>query len=160
MELYHGSNVIVEHPRLFVTDRHLDFGPGFYVTSSVDQASRWARLVTKRRRQGTACVSVFDFDEAMASQLDTLVFESANLDWLRFVGSNRRGESGDTKSIDLVIGPVANDRTMPTLRLFFGGVLTAEETIKRLLPQKLDDQYAFRTPEALRLLTFKKAIEV
>ena len=34
MILYHGSNVEVRLPRILTTNRSLDFGAGFYTTSS------------------------------------------------------------------------------------------------------------------------------
>ena len=34
MKLYHGSNVEVKNPQVFEADRKLDFGTGFYVTTS------------------------------------------------------------------------------------------------------------------------------
>ena len=66
MKLYHGSNVVVEKPRLLRSDRRLDFGAGFYLTSSFEQAKRWAVLTARRRETGSPLVSVFDFDEQMA----------------------------------------------------------------------------------------------
>lgn len=157
MILYHGSNVCVDAPRLFRTDRRADFGTGFYLTSSQEQASRWARLVTKRRGFGSPQVSVFGFDGA-TEPLDVLRFDGATVEWLRFVGANRRGER--TEAYDVVIGPVANDNTMPTLRLYFSGIYSEEEAIKRLLPQKLCDQYAFKTQRALGTLTFCEVMSV
>lgn len=59
------------------------------------------------------------------------------------------------KSYDLVIGPVANDSTLPVIDDYMDGVYTKEEAVKRLLPQNLTDQYAFLTNEALRTLTFE-----
>ena len=38
MTLYHGSDVIVEYPRLLERQRTLDFGPGFYTTINKEQA--------------------------------------------------------------------------------------------------------------------------
>lgn len=38
MKLYHGSNVVVSKPEILVSDRKLDFGTGFYLTSSNEQA--------------------------------------------------------------------------------------------------------------------------
>lgn len=35
-----------------------------------------------------------------------------------------------------------------------------DETIKRLLPQKLKDQYTFKTPEAIMLLRYKEVIRL
>ena len=40
--LYHGSNVIVEHPLVSIGRKDLDFGPGFYLTPLFEQASKWA----------------------------------------------------------------------------------------------------------------------
>lgn len=34
MIVYHGSNVIVEKPKLIIQNRTLDFGPGFYTTTN------------------------------------------------------------------------------------------------------------------------------
>ena len=47
---------------------------------------------------------------------------------------------------------------MPTLTLFLDGFYDEEETIKRLLPQNLKDQYTFKTDRALSLLRFKEVI--
>ena len=38
MILYHGSNMIVEKPKLIEQNRFLDFGYGFYTTTNVGQA--------------------------------------------------------------------------------------------------------------------------
>lgn len=156
MILYHGSNVSVQKPRLFITDRRADFGSGFYLTSSFEQASRWAQLVTKRRGNGTPSISVFEYDESDSPSLRILEFTGATVEWLAFVGANRRGDY--VEKYDLVIGPVANDNTMPTLRLYFAGVYSEEEAIKRLLPQKLRGQYAFKTKRALDELTYCEVV--
>ena len=46
MEIYHGSNVIVENPVLLIQGFYKDFGYGFYCTKYENQAKRWA--ITKR----------------------------------------------------------------------------------------------------------------
>ena len=40
MKLYHGSNVAVKQPKIIVSDRRLDFGTGFYLTTSYKQAEK------------------------------------------------------------------------------------------------------------------------
>ena len=42
IEVYHGSNVIVETPEITPYVCPLDFGSGFYVTTLYNQACRWA----------------------------------------------------------------------------------------------------------------------
>ena len=52
MIVYHGSNMIVDHPRLVRQNRTLDFGYGFYTTFNKDQAVNFAEKVTARRETG------------------------------------------------------------------------------------------------------------
>ncbi|MBW3080715.1 DUF3990 domain-containing protein [Bifidobacterium saguinibicoloris] len=152
MRLYHGSNVEVRHPRLLRSDRRLDFGPGFYLTSSLEQASRWAVLSAKRRRTGSPFVTVYEFDEHLLDEFDTLGFTDATADWLDYIAANRSGDPLND-DYDVVLGPVADDATMPTLNGFFAGIYTTEETLERLMPQNLKDQYAFRTQRTIDALT-------
>ena len=157
MFLYHGSNMVVSNPQILVSDRRLDFGEGFYLTSSLEQAERWAQLTTERRGVGQPTLNVYSFDESALSTLNVLRFVKANKKWLDYVVANRENRLGVQKW-DLVIGPVANDRTMPVIRLFLAKVYTAAETLRRLLPQNLHDQYTFKTSTALEHLMYKESI--
>ncbi len=154
MLLYHGSNIIVSTPQILESDRRLDFGNGFYLTSSYEQARRWAELTVKRRDTGKETVSVFEFDDSSVSDLKILHFTQAQREWLEYVTMNRNNQIIPNDDYDIVIGPVANDKTMPVISLYFSGIYDVEETIKRLMPQKLCDQYTFRTEKAIKKLTF------
>ncbi len=153
MTLYHGSNVEVPTPELLPSVRALDFGRGFYLTSDFDQAARWARTAVLRRGEGSAVVSVYEFDEVAASSLKILRFDSPDSGWLKYVTRNRTQPSDD-QDFDIVVGPVANDNTMPVLNLYFKGAYSEEEALRRLLPQRLKDQFAMKTEAALACLTF------
>lgn len=107
MILYHGSNIVVEKPKIFQSDRRLDFGTGFYLTSSYEQAERWAYLTVKRRGAGKQIITSYCFDEEILSSLKVLQFEGASVEWLKFVANNRNVENFADDS-DIVIGPVAN----------------------------------------------------
>ena len=154
MLLYHGSNIQVSNPQIIESDRRLDFGKGFYLTSSYEQAKRWAELTVKRRGTGKEAVSVFEFDDTFVSDLKILRFTQAQKEWLEYVTLNRKNQEIPNYDYDIVIGPVANDRTMPVISLYFSGIYDIEETIKRLMPQKLCDQYTFRTEKAIKKLKF------
>lgn len=158
MKLYHGSDVKVIKPQIIESDRKLDFGTGFYLTSSLEQASRWANLTAQRRGTPKGIVTVFEADETILNRLKTLKFESADKEWLRFVATNRKGLHVPG-NYDLIIGPVANDKTMPVISLYFSGLYSEDEAIKRLLPQKLYNQFAFKNILALKALTFIEVIE-
>ena len=156
MILYHGSNIIVQNPKLMPQVRALDFGRAFYLTSDFEQAARWARTSVLRRGDGIATVSSFELEETGLSSLNILRFDSPNVEWLRFVTRNR-AEQIDDSGYDVVAGPVANDNTMPVLNLYFKGAYSEEEALRRLLPQRLRDQYAMKTERALACLLFKEA---
>lgn len=159
MKLYHGSNVGVKNPKIINSNRFLDFGNGFYLTSDFEQASKWAKLITRRRKIGKSIVSVFEIEKIDFENLKILEFESADEEWLKYISKNRTSKIYDDK-IDVVIGAVANDDTMPVLNLYLSGIYDEKETLKRLLPQKLKDQYAFKTEKSLKKLKFVELIQI
>lgn len=159
MLLFHGSNVVVEEPHLLKVQRELDFGKGFYTTSDLDQASKWAKRTARRFNQDKGYVSVYEVNDIELSALATLVFENPDAQWLEFVVRNRKGQIMDNEW-DMIIGPVANDQTAPVIDLYLSGMYDLDETIKRLLPQKLKDQYTFKTEKSISLLQFKEVIEI
>ena len=159
MILYHGSNIEVTAPRILPSDRKLDFGTGFYLTSSRSQAERWAQLTTARRKTGQPTITAFIFAEDRIKQLSTLIFDKPDESWLRYTADNRR-KSDASDTYDLVIGQVANDRTAPVIALYYAGIYDEAEAIRRLLPQKLCDQYAFKTDRALACISPREVIRL
>lgn len=156
MLLYHGSNISINEPKLIPARRHLDFGPGFYLTSDLEQARKWALHTRNIHGNGVPTISVFEFDIQVQAQLDVLAFNSPDRNWLKYVVANRTGK--ETRQYDIVLGPVANDQTIRTVNDFINGYLTEDIAIQLLLPQKLKDQYAFKTERALQNLHFKEAL--
>jgi hypothetical protein len=154
--LYHGSNMEVSNPKILSKLRALDFGAGFYLTSSKEQALKWAKIVARRRKKGTPTINIYELDEKIFANLSVLRFDVPNGEWLDFVVANRK-ELTLGYSYDLVVGPVANDSTMPVIDDYMDGRYTKQQAVERLLPQKLTDQYAFLTEEALRMLHFKRS---
>ncbi len=161
MQLYHGSVEIIEHPKILDQQRLLDFGKGFYVTSSMEQAERWALIKMKRATgKAKAFVNVYRATDNLINEpgLKTEVFNDASEEWLDFILFNR---SNDTPhKYDIVFGPVANDTLYQTLTLFEAGILTKPETIARLKVHRLFDQFSFHTSEALACLDFVEAYQV
>lgn len=157
MILYHGSNVPVKEPRLLKIQRELDFGKGFYTTSDLDQAAKWARRTALRLRQSTSFVSVYEIDENAMDEMCVLRFDKTDLDWLHFVVKNRKG-GPVPQARDIINGPVANDQTASVIDLFLDGMYDEQEAIRRLLPQKLKDQYVFKAAKAVNLLRCKEVI--
>jgi len=157
MFLYHGSNVSVSKPQLIEQTRGLDFGPGFYLTTSEEQAVSFSGIVFRRKKSGSAVVNVYEFDMAAAEK--TLIirkFDRADLEWLRFVAENRL-KAYQGNDYDMVIGAVANDTVMPTIQAYLSGFINEEATLITLKASKLVDQICLKTNKALSLLNFVDA---
>lgn len=129
--LYHGSNVGVREPQLLDKQRDLDFGKGFYTTSDRKQAESWALRKERIAKSGCAAVTAYELDERNLVELQVLRFERADEAWLDFVAANRTGVTID-REWDVVIGPVANDQTMPTILLYLDGYLSKQAAIESL----------------------------
>lgn len=86
--LYHGSLEIVATPEIRKPNRTLDYGEGFYLTSSAEQAEAWVR----RKLKGNITlgyVNIYEYDENMEAAFETLAFERPDEAWLDFVMANR-----------------------------------------------------------------------
>ena len=149
----------MKEPILLKVQRELDFGKGFYTTSDLEQAARWAWRTAKRRGESNAFVTVYEVNEDELKNIRLLSFDSPNVEWLNLVVKNRKGEyiAGDW---DVISGPVADDQTAQVIDLYLEGAYDEEEAIRRFLTQRLKDQYAFKTNEALKLLIFKEVITI
>ncbi len=158
MILYHGSNMVVNEPKLIEQNRFLDFGYGFYTTTNKAQAENFAQKVVVRRG-GKAIVNVYEIDEDAATGLNIKRFNAPDEDWLDFVSAHRNGDYVG-ESYDLIIGAVANDDVYRTLQVYSTGLLTKEQAIEALKIKKLFNQYVFATNEALAYLKFIEAKEV
>lgn len=132
MIVYRGSIEQVEKPEIREASRTLDYGNGFYTTTSEEQA---------------------------VPRFDVLRFTGPTEEWLDFVIANRT-DMNYRHTHDIVWGPVANDRVYAAFALYEGGLLNKQELIKELKTYVLVDQLLFHTPRSLACLRFKEAKEV
>ena len=154
MVVYHGSNVVVEKPRLLHQTRKLDFGAGFYTTTKSEQAISFAHKVMLRTNTNTKYVSQYEFDiEAVQKELNILRFHEPDSEWLDFVYLNRSGNA-NIALFDIVYGPVANDDVFRTFIYYETGAYTKEQTLEALKIKKLFDQMCFLSETALEQLKY------
>lgn len=155
MIVYHGSDVIVEAPRLVQQNRTLDFGFGFYTTTNKDQAISFAQKVKERRECRSCYVTVYEVPviSLLQAELKVKVFDAADEEWLDFVSANRSGNYQD-QNYDIVYGPVANDTIYRTFIAYEAGIYNKEETIQKLKVKELYNQMTFLTEKALSYLKY------
>lgn len=160
MILYHGSTELVDKPEIRVGQIFLDFGVGFYTTTSYEQAERWSRIKMHRNNVSKGYVSIYELDlEKAEKELCVKRFECADEKWLSFVVNNRNGKDTGI-SADMHIGPVADDNVYQSIRLFETGAYDAEYTVKKLKTEVLHDQWVLHTDKILTYLKFVEAKEI
>lgn len=158
MILYHGSIEIVEKPEIRIASRTLDYGSGFYTTTSIKQAEDWVKRKLNANTP-VGYVNFYEFDESLIESLNTLFFEFPSEEWVDFVMSNRTNRDF-YHDFDIVYGPVANDKVYAAFALYEGGIIDKQSLISELKAYKLVDQYLFHTDKALNVIKFIEAKEV
>lgn len=159
MKVYHGSLDIVRRPQIRVPNRTLDYGCGFYATTSERQAADWALRRMAENNADCCYVNVYEYDEFGAQQLQRLIFAEPDKEWVEFVMKNRTC-AGFSHGYDIVYGPVANDRVYFQFVLYEAGAISVDTLISELKTYKLVDQYLFHTQRALELLQFVESIKI
>lgn len=150
--LYHGGSDIIKEPEIRIAERTLDFGTGFYTTSSKTQAENLVRNRIARMKWPNGYVNAYNFEQT-DELLKIKQFEGPTEEWVDFVLSNRV-EEGFTHDFDIVIGPVANDNVYRQFAFFENGLISKKSLIDELMTYKLVDQYLFHTERSLKCLTF------
>lgn len=153
MMVYHGSLEIVEHPAILRPNRKLDYGEGFYTTTSEKQAKEWVERRMAEQYAIVGYINVYEFDDTAMPFLKTLIFSEPSREWAEFVMANRT-QIGFTHDYDIVYGPVANDKVYLQFGLYESGAIGIETLIRELKTYKLVDQYLFHTEKALASLKF------
>lgn len=159
MKLYHGSLEIVSNPEIRTSNRTLDYGMGFYTTTSFEQAEAWVKRRIKEKNADKGYINEYEFDKGALGKFNSLIFENPTDEWVDFVMANRTNKDF-IHSYDIVYGPVANDRVYAAFALYEGGLLDKQTLIAELKVYKLVDQFLFHTKKALRAIVFIEAKEV
>jgi len=158
MRLYHGSLEIVENPQIIPPTRTLDYGAGFYTTTSYEQAEQWVqRRMSVQAKRGY--INIYELDKNATSETNTLWFDEPTEKWIDFVMSNRILKDFE-HDYDLVYGPVANDRVYAAFALYENDLLDKEGLIKELKTYKLVDQMLFHTDKSLKYLRYIESKEI
>lgn len=152
MILYHGSNTLIETINLACSRPNKDFGRAFYLSSDLSQAQDMAKAKCIQFG-GEPHVTSFDVDDTKMAMLSYKKFEEYSQEWARFVYNNRDERQDFTHQYDIVYGPIADDFVGLQMRKFRFSKLTFEQFLEEIkYPKGITFQYAFCTPEAIKLL--------
>ena len=176
--VYHASYIKIEKIDLSKCSDGKDFGHGFYVTSSVEQAQAFVpssvrRAIAKRLIASDTKFGFINVYKVVSlDNIKEFDFEDADKAWLHYVAGNRdtslfNDEVDHLKTFNLIGGKIANDQTSATLNQYIGygfgepGSKDADDfCIRKLLPNRLKDQYCFKDEQSIVCLKFVEAKKV
>ena len=170
MTLYHGTTSLFTEIDINAGEDYKDFGKGFYLSADKKRAENIAKrnkkiLLKKAEISKEAITAIaycyeVDFDESVleSTTLNIKRFESADIEWIRFIMFNR-GHKGKQHPYDIVIGPTADDATTAILNRYrrIYNEEYSESIMRKIIedvkPEVYPTQYYFGTREAVRSLT-------
>lgn len=136
--LYHGSYCEVQTPDIAKCSKYKDFGKGFYLTTSKEQADKFSLISLRKalangivdREQGCGIVSFFKCLSAERDLLNVFEFTGADIEWLHCVVAHRKdGLFPDIIDryicYDVIGGRIANDATNATITAYMAGIYGA-----------------------------------
>lgn len=172
--LCHGSYIVIDSIDLAMCDEAKDFGRGFYLTESKEQAASFIKTsLAKAKQKGRAPKNqragyVTVYKVHLDPSIKVYEFDKASREWLYFISKNRRNAlkdklegllTPDIEACDVIVGKIANDDTNATLNAYLAGTFGAVgedssyEIVSRLLkPERLEEQFCFKTEASLRML--------
>lgn len=176
--LYHGSYCEVRNPDLNKCAKRKDFGKGFYLTTSKEQAESFLKTSLRKAEaegilevgQDYGIISIFSLN--LKHQLKSHIFHEADSEWLHCIAAHRKKNSflqvkEKMTDYDVIIGKIADDATNRTLTAYLAGAFgeigsdrADDFCIGQLLPERLQNQYCFRTQKALESLKFERGEKV
>lgn len=159
MVLYHGTTLEIREPQIIKTELGRDFGFAFYTTDIRDQAERWAirRAKIESRKINApvqAIVNVYEWSNT--KRLAEKHFDGTSMEWLELV-VKCRSDTTFIHGYDIVSGKIANDNVGETVSYVMQGIMRKEDAVERLKFEKINNQIAFCSVEALKQLMFVKS---
>ena len=166
IDLYHGSERIIQHPTQTGGKVHNDYGQGFYCTRHSELAKEWA---VSENLDGYANHYSLNLDGLKVLNLDK-DYDSI-LYWLSFLLQNRSVRlsaavmiSGseylqthypvNAKGYDLIIGYRADDSYFSFARDFLSNSISVEQLEKAMYLGELGEQYFLKSKKAFSQLNF------
>ena len=120
-KLYHTSELALKKPDVHYGRRNADFGGGFYLSDSLEFATKWAN-------SRKPMVNEYSLD---LSGLNVKRF-ALDKEWFAYISANRAGYPDALSEADVIIGPVANDTLYDTYGIITSGLINSEDALKLL----------------------------
>lgn len=167
MELYHGSEKIIEQPEYGKGRTNNDYGRGFYCTESIELAKEWA---CADNHDGYANRYSIDISKMKVLNLNGPEYNILN--WLAVLTKHRTywqnsSVSEDAKNYlqdyfyvdiepyDIIIGYRADDSYFTFAQDFVANVISLRQLSEAMRLGKLGEQIVLKSQEAFTTVTFE-----
>lgn len=159
--LYHGSDQKFDSFDLSCARSFKDFGKGFYLTTDLKQAQKWAQ--SKASTKSEAYIYSYRLDKLkgnpeMLSDLKILELLQYDKKWVDFISQSRI--KGYETDYDIIYDRMADNNFIgisDILQKYIEKEIPADKAIEQLRwNNETADQYCFKTERALSLLTDQK----
>lgn len=77
-KVYHGSIEEVKSPEIRQPNRSLDYGSGFYTTTSYEQAKKWVERRMKDKGVSVGYVNVYELDDNVIKRYEITLLQETN----------------------------------------------------------------------------------
>lgn len=150
MRLFHGTTADFIIPDLSKARKNTDFGAGFYLTDKESMAKDWK----KGRDNNHVNAYELTLANVETGKLQIKRFESADINWAKFVYNNRKGKNKRNR-FDLVIGPLADNGLEEWFTKLDKGEVDWADLAKGIEFRKFQSlQFCFVKPNAIKLLEY------
>jgi hypothetical protein len=171
MDIYHGSDHIIEQPVQGEGKVHNDYGRGFYCTEHVELAKEWACSA-----DSDGYANHYRLDRSGLSVLNLNGPEYNILNWLAILLENRKFNVADGlpmraktyllenfrvdyKKYDIIVGYRANDSYFSYAGDFVNGTLSLSDLSEAMRLGRLGEQVVLKSKKAFEALTFVEAVK-
>lgn len=171
IDIYHGTDHVVEKPLFGEGKLYNDYGRGFYCTEHLELAKEWACL-----SGGDGYANHYRLDRDGLSVLNLNEPEYSILNWLAILLENRKFNVAeglpqrakayllenfkvDYKQYDVIIGYRADDSYFSYAGDFVNGTLSLSDLSEAMRLGRLGEQVVLKSKKAFDALTFVEAIE-
>ena len=171
IDIFHGSDHIIEHPQFGEGKPYNNYGRGFYCTEHAELAKEWACAADS---DGYANHYHLDYSGLSVLNLNTPEYNILN--WLAILLENRKFNVADGlpqraktylqenfkvdyKKYDVIIGYRADDSYFSYAGDFVNGTLSLADLSEAMRLGKLGEQVVLKSRKAFDSLTFVEAVK-
>lgn len=171
LDIYHGSDHVIEKPAFGEGKVFNDYGQGFYCTEHIELAKEWAcssdnNGYANHYKLNLAGLSVLNLNGPDYTILNWLAVLLENRKFNVADGLPRRAKEYlldnfkvDYKDYDIIVGYRANDSYFSYAGDFVNGTLSLSDLSEAMRLGKLGEQVVLKSKKAFEALSFVEAVE-